>query len=267
MRRYLFGERNGIHIIDLDATLPRLEVALEFVRETVAQGGKILFVGTKRQAAPSIELEARRCGQFYVSNRWLGGMLTNFKTVKRSIDRYKTLLEMLGDPEKVAEHSKKELASASRQCEKYRKSLEGIREMSRLPDAMFVIDVNKEHIAVSECQRLGIPIVAVVDSNCNPEGIEFVVPGNDDAIRAIQLYCRLVADACVEGAALFEERVTSEAQAEPSAAEEGPARRVVEIAPQPRGRRGIGGTHSAGGWRERADEETTAPSDGGTAPS
>jgi small subunit ribosomal protein S2 len=258
MRPYLYGERNGIHIIDLDQTLPSFDAALEFVRETVAQGGKVLFVGTKRQAAAPVELEARRCSQFYVNNRWLGGMLTNFKTVKRSIDRYKALLELIADEERVAQLSKKELAAATRQCEKYRKSLEGIREMSRLPDAMFVIDISKEHIAVSEAQRLGIPIIAVVDSNCNPDGIDFVVPGNDDAIRAIQLYCALMAEACLEGAALFNDRVQSETHAE-LPAEEGPSRRVVEIAPQPRGRRGTGGTHSAGGWRDRVDEGEAKP--------
>ncbi len=196
MKPYLFGERSGVHIIDLDQTLPRFRQALDFLRETVAGGGKVLFVATKRQAQDPTRLQAERCEQFYVNRRWLGGMLTNFKTVKKSIERFKELLELVADEEKTGELSKKELARVNRQNEKYRKSLDGIKEMSRLPDAMFVIDVNRESIAVNEAHRLGIPIVAVVDSNCNPDNIDLVIPGNDDSLRAIQLYCRRVADAC-----------------------------------------------------------------------
>ena len=195
MKPFLFGERNGVHIIDLDQTLTRFQAALEFVREIVANGGKVLFVSTKRQAQSPIALEAVRSEQYYVNRRWLGGMLTNFKTVKKSIDRFKSLLELVADEEKVAELSKKELARVGRSIEKYRKSMEGMKEMTRLPDAIFVIDVNREAIAVSEGQRLGIPIMAVVDSNCNPDDIDFVIPGNDDSIRAIQLYCSRMANA------------------------------------------------------------------------
>jgi small subunit ribosomal protein S2 len=240
MKSFLFGERNGVHIIDLDQTLPRFEAALDFVRETTASGGKVLFVGTKRQAQAPIQLEAQRASQFYVNNRWLGGMLTNFKTVKKSIERFKQLLEIVGDEAKVAEYPKKELARINRQIDKYKKSLDGIREMSRLPDLVFVVDVSKEEIAVSEARRLGIPIVAVVDSNCSPDGIDFVVPGNDDAIRAIQLYGARVADACLEGAALHDERVRAEvAEAtQARASGEGSARPggrvVVEITQPPR---------------------------------
>jgi len=240
MKPFLFGERNGVHIIDLDQALPRMREALDFVRETAGAGGKILFVGTKRQAAAPIQLEAQRAGQFYVNNRWLGGMLTNFKTVKKSIERFKGLLEIVADEAKVAEYPKKEISRIHRLIEKYKKSLDGIREMSRLPDAIFVIDVAKEEIAVTEARRLGIPIVAVVDSNCSPEGIDFVVPGNDDSIRAIQLYCARVADACVEGAALNEERIRAEvAEAEQARSSgEGAARPtgrvVVEITQPPR---------------------------------
>jgi small subunit ribosomal protein S2 len=264
MKRFLFGERNGVHIVDLDQSLPRFQEALDFVCEEVAAGGKVLFVGTKRQAQAPIQEEASRAGQFYVNNRWLGGMLTNFKTVKKSIERYKQLLETLADEEKVKEFSKKELARFTRLSEKYRKSLEGIKEMTRLPDVLFVVDVNREAIAVSEGQRLGIPIVAVVDSNCSPEGIDFVIPGNDDSIRAIQLYCSRVANACLQGDVLHQERIKAEvADAErrkaEQAAEEAAApkgRVVVEIAP---GERGGRGPASFGGRRDEADARPAAP--------
>jgi small subunit ribosomal protein S2 len=266
MRPYIFGDRNGIHILNLDATHARLHEALEFLREIVARGGKVLFVATKRQAQDALAAEARRAGQFYVNNRWLGGMLTNFRTVKRSIERFKDELELLENEEKAAEISKKERSRVARSVAKYRKSLDGIREMGRLPDALFVIDVGMEHIALTEAKRLGIPVVAIVDSNCNPEGIDYVVPGNDDAIRAIQYYCKLVADACVEGAALFNERVQAEASDE-ARARGGEAtmaaggRRVVEIRQAPRRGRGAsggghsGGTHSAEGRRRRPPAE------------
>ena len=259
MRPYIFGERNGTHIIDLDQTLPLMREALDHIREAVAEGGKVLFVGTKRQAAPIVEVEAIRSGQFYVNNRWLGGMLTNWKTVKKSIDRYKEIIETLEDEEKRAEFSKKELARFNRLREKYHKSLHGIREMGRLPAVIFVIDVSKEQIAVSEGRRLGIPIVAVVDSNCNPEGVDFVVPGNDDAIRAIDLYCRLVGDACEEGARIHNDRIQSESQGEGEEAVAATGRRVVEIKQAPRRSRGhqgttSGRTQSAGG----RDEEGVA---------
>jgi len=220
MKRFLFGERNGIHIIDLDQSLPMFQRAIDFVRETVASGGKVLFVSTKRQAQSIVELESKRAGQHYVNNRWLGGMLTNFKTVKKSIERYKELLELFADEEKLGEISKKEQARASRWVDKYTKSLAGITEMAKLPSAVVIVDVNREAIAVKEAQRLGIPIVAIVDSNCNPYGIDYVVPGNDDSIRALSLYLGRLADACLEGAAVFNER----AQAEPKAADAGSPR-------------------------------------------
>ena len=263
MRRYIYGERNGIHILDLDVSLPLFQEALDFLRETVASGGKILFAGTKRQAQAPVQLEAARSGQFYVNNRWLGGTLTNFRTVKKSIDRFKEFLAILGDEEKMAELSKKELARVTRAVGKYRKSLDGIKEMTRLPEALFVIDVNREHIAISEARRLNLPIVAIVDSNCNPEGIDYVIPANDDAIRAIQLYCELVADACLEGAELFNERIQAE-QAERGPATEGaPApgtgRVVVEMKQPPRrGRGGAGGTYQAGPRRPREEVKPAA---------
>jgi len=241
MKSFLFGERNGIHIIDLDQTLPRLKTALAFVTETVASGGKVLFVATKRQAQPIIELEANRAGQFYVNNRWLGGMLTNFKTVKKSIDRYKNLLELMADEEKLAELSKKEQARSNRWLGKYTKSLAGIKEMVKLPDCVVIIDVNRETIAIKEAQRLGIPIVAVVDSNCDPFDIDFMVPGNDDSIRALSLYAGRLADACLEGAAIFNERAQSRSAQDDSkrggGTDQVPTRAgkvVVEIKQQPR---------------------------------
>ncbi len=263
MKRFLFGERNGVHIVDLDQTLPRFQRALDFLRETVAAGGKVLFVSTKRQAQAVIETEAQRCGQYYVSRRWLGGMLTNFKTVRKSIEHFKELLELVGDEEKVAELSKKELSRINRQLEKYKKSLDGIKEMTRLPDALFVVDVGRESIAVKEANRLGIAIVAVVDSNCDPEAIDYVVPGNDDSARAIQLYCQRAADACAEGAMLFNERVQSEVSEQERVAGEvgekrGTGRVVVEIKQQPRRGRG---THTAAprkGEREEPEEPTEA---------
>lgn len=248
MRRFIFGERNGIHIIDLDQTAPRMVDALEFIRETAADGGKVLFVGTKRQASEIVRTESERCGHYFVNNRWLGGMLTNFRTVKKSIELFKDQLEILADEEKVGELSKRELSRLNRSVTKYRKSLDGIKDMNKLPDVMFVIDVKKEHIAIAEARRLGIPIVAMVDTNCDPGGIDFVVPANDDAIRAIELYCGLVSDACEEGAAIYQERVTSQqpeqGEGQPESAS---GRRVVEIKPQATGRRQrqAGGTHSA----------------------
>lgn len=247
MKPYIFGERNGIHILNLDATAARLRDALEFLRETVASGGKVLFVGTKRQAAAAVAGEAQRTGQYYVNNRWLGGMLTNFRTVKRSIEDFKEQLEILGDEEKSAQLSKKERSRIARSVDKYRKSLDGIREMNKLPDALFVIDVGCEHIALTEARRLGIPVVAIVDSNCNPEGIDFVVPGNDDAIRAIHYYCRLVGDACAEGASIHNDRLQSEGGADRGRGEpfvSAGGRRVVEIKQPPR--RGRGGPGSGG---------------------
>jgi small subunit ribosomal protein S2 len=262
MRSYIFGERNGTHILDLDQTLPLFAEALEFLRDVTAGGGKVLFVGTKRQAAPLIELESRRPGQFYVNNRWLGGMLTNWKTVRKSIDRYKRALELSGDEEKRAALSKKELARVTRAADKYQKSLEGIIEMAKLPDAVFVVDVGREQIAVSEARRLAIPIVAIVDSNCDPNGIDYVIPGNDDAIRSLDLYCKLVANACIEGEQEYQKRLLSEKEAAPPEAAAPPppgtaGRRVVEIKQAPRRGRGQAGgrTHTSGGWADRGGAE------------
>ena len=257
MRGFLFGERNGVHIIDLDQTLPRFKQGLAFLRDVTAGGGKVLMVATKRQAQAPVMTEANRSGQYYVNNRWLGGMLTNFKTVKKSIERFKELIELVADEEKTSAMSKKELSRVNRQIGKYQKSLDGIKDMSRLPDALFIVDVKMESIAVSEAQRLGIPIVAIVDSNCDPYDIEFVVPGNDDSIRAIQLYCSRVADVCIEGSAIRNERLQSQVakdEKEKVAEARAPStgRVVVEITQPPR--RGRGASYGEGAQEKAPDK-------------
>ena len=202
MKPYIFGARNGIYIIDLQKTVGLARGALRFVSDAVAKGGSVLFVGTKKQAQDAIREEAGRSGMFFVTNRWLGGTLTNFKTVKQGIERLKNIDKMAADGT-YERLPKKEVASLEREREKLEKNLGGIKEMSRLPAAVFVIDTKKEHIAVHEANRLGIPVVAVVDTNCDPEGIDYVIPGNDDAIRSIRLFTGKVAEACVEGRARY----------------------------------------------------------------
>ena len=198
MKRFIFTERNGIYIIDLRQTLDYIDKAYDFIRNTVAEGGAVLFVGTKKQAQDAVREEASRAGQFFVTNRWLGGTLTNFKTVKQGIDRLKTIEKMAADGT-YDRLPKKEVASLEREREKLEKNLGGIKELSRLPSALFVIDTKKEHIAIHEASRLGIPVIGVVDTNCDPDNIDFVIPGNDDAIRSIKLITGRVADACIEG--------------------------------------------------------------------
>ncbi len=197
MAPYLFGVRNGVHIIDLEQTVPLLHRALLTVRDVVAGGGRVLFVGTKRQAANIIAESARRCGQYYVNHRWLGGMLTNWKTISHSIKRLKELDEKLAE-ENIG-LTKKELLHLTRERDKLDRALGGIKEMGGLPDILFVIDTNKEAIAVREATKLNIPVVAVLDSNSDPTGIAYPIPGNDDAIRAVDLYCDLVAGAVIDG--------------------------------------------------------------------
>ncbi len=200
MKPYIFGARNGIYIIDLQKTVALARDALRFVSDAVARGGSVLFVGTKKQAQDAIREEATRSGMFHVTNRWLGGTLTNFKTVKQGIDRLKAVEKMAQDGT-YERLPKKEVASLEREREKLERNLGGIKEMSRLPAAVFVVDTKKEYIAVHEANRLGIPVVAVVDTNCDPEGIEYVIPGNDDAIRSIRLFTGKLAEACLEGRA------------------------------------------------------------------
>jgi small subunit ribosomal protein S2 len=199
MEPFLFGVRNGVHIIDLQQTVPMLHAALAAIREVTARGGRVLFVGTKRQASEIVAGAAGRCGQYYVNHRWLGGMLTNWKTITASIKRLRELDEMLSSAEVSEALTKKELLNLTREREKLDRSLGGIKEMGGLPDMLFVVDTNKEDIAVAEAAKLGIPVVAVIDSNSDPAGITFPIPGNDDAIRSISLYCELVSAAVLDG--------------------------------------------------------------------
>lgn len=200
MKEYIFGERNGIYIIDLQKTQRMFREAIGFVTNIIAEdkGRTVLFVGTKRQAQDAIREEAEKCGQYYVNQRWLGGLLTNFQTVQKSIKRLKDLESMQTDG-RYEKLTKKERIKLDRERESLNKNLSGIKSMTRLPDAVFIIDVKKEEIAVAEANRLGIPIVAVVDTNCSPEGIDYVIPGNDDALRAVRLFASRIADAIVEG--------------------------------------------------------------------
>ena len=206
MKPYIFGARNGIYIIDLQQTVKMFRDAYAFVRELAAQGGAVLFVGTKKQAQDAIREEAERCEMFYVTNRWLGGMLTNFQTIKQSIDRLRKLDETLESETMLEALTKKEMITVRRERDKLMASLGGIRNMKKLPDALFVVDPKKEEIAVREANKLGIPVVAAVDTNCDPDVIDYKIPGNDDAIRAIRLFCTAIADAVIEGRELYEER-------------------------------------------------------------
>ena len=198
MAEYIFGVRNNIHIIDLAQSVPMLHRALQAVSDTVAKGGRILFVGTKRQAQDAVADAAKRCAQYYVNSRWLGGTLTNWKTISQSINRLRKLDEMLSSGEAQA-YTKKERLTLQRERDKLNRALGGIKDMGGLPDLLFVIDTNKEDIAIKEARRLGVPVAAVVDTNCDPDGITYVVPGNDDASRALNLYCDLIARAAIDG--------------------------------------------------------------------
>ncbi|WP_121116868.1 30S ribosomal protein S2 [Croceibacterium ferulae] len=197
MKPYIFGARNGVHIIDLSQTVPLMARALDFVSATSRAGGKVLFVGTKRQAQEPIAQAARACGQHFVNHRWLGGMLTNWRTISLSIKRLKTLEEQLGGD--TAGLTKKEVLQLTRERDKLEMSLGGIRDMGGIPDVMFVIDANKEELAIKEANVLGIPVVAVLDTNVDPSGIAFPIPGNDDASRAVRLYCEAIAAAASQG--------------------------------------------------------------------
>jgi small subunit ribosomal protein S2 len=204
MKKFIFAPRNGIHIIDLQQTVGLLNKAYDFVVDTVGQGGKILFVGTKKQAQEIVAGEAQRAGQYYVNNRWLGGMLTNFKTVKQSVDRMRSIEEMSKDGtfEKLP---KKEVIGLTREVVKLEKNLSGVKDMGKLPKAVFVIDPNLEKIAVDEARKLGIPVIATLDTNCDPDLVDFPIPANDDSIRSVALFAAAIADACLEGAIRHEE--------------------------------------------------------------
>jgi small subunit ribosomal protein S2 len=205
MKPYIFGARNGIHIIDLQQTVTMFKELEVVVRNIAASGGHILFVGTKKQAQEAVREEAERCGMFYVHNRWLGGTLTNFSTIRQSIERLRKIEEMENDPKIVEALTKKEMLGLKREKEKLEQSLGGIKSMRKLPDAIFVVDPKQEEIAVKEARKLGIPVIAVIDTNCDPDLVDYKVPGNDDAIRAIRLFCSAIADAMNEGKILYEQ--------------------------------------------------------------
>lgn len=209
MKPYIFGARNGIHIIDLQKTVRLIKIAYDFIVRTVADGYPLLFVGTKKQGHESVVEESERCGMFYVVNRWLGGTLTNFQTIKKSIARLKDLEQMKEDGS-INRYTKKEILKMDKELFKLERNLGGIKNMDELPGAVFVVDPKREKIAVREARKLGIPVIAIADSNCDPDDIDFIIPGNDDAIRAIRLICSKVADAAIEGHALAEQRLREE---------------------------------------------------------
>jgi small subunit ribosomal protein S2 len=236
MKPYIFGARNGIYILDLQQTVKFLDVAHEFIRNKVSKGEKILFVGTKKQAQEAVYEEATRCGMYYVNHRWLGGTLTNFQTIKKSIDKLKEL-EKMEKNEEFQRLPKKEVLQLQKKGAKLNKYLGGIKDMDRFPGALFIVDPKRERIAVSEARKLGVPTVAIVDTNCDPDEIDYVIPGNDDAIRAIRLFATKVADAVIEGKRLREEELQGQTGGEAP----------IETAPD----EGIKG--GAGGKEERKD--------------
>jgi small subunit ribosomal protein S2 len=225
MKEYIFGERNGIYIVDLQKTLKMFKDAARFVGEMAAQGKNVLFVGTKRQAQEAVAEEAKRCQMFYVNQRWLGGLLTNMLTVQKSIKRLKELEQMAANEDGYAGRPKKEVIRLERERKHLDQNLSGIKDMPGLPDIMFVIDSNKEAIAVKEARRLGIPVVAIVDTNCDPDEVDWVIPGNDDALRAIRLFTSKIADSVIEGRALATEQ---DFTAEKLIPDEAPGEEVVE---------------------------------------
>jgi len=228
MKPYIFGARNGIYILDLQQTVKFLDVAYAFIRDIVAKGEKILFVGTKKQAQEAIYEEAARCGMFYVNHRWLGGTLTNFQTIKKSIDKLREL-EKMEKNEGFQRLPKKEVLQLQKKAAKLNKYLGGIKEMDRFPGVLFIVDPKRERIAISEARKLGVPTVAIVDTNCDPDEVDYVIPGNDDAIRAIRLFATKMADAVIEGKRLREEELQGEA-AEQAPVDAAPAEKSEEKA-------------------------------------
>ena len=232
MKPYIYGPRNGIYIINLDATMKMFRTAYSYIRNTVAEGGKIMFVGTKRQAQAIMKEQASRCGMYYVNHRWLGGMMTNFQTIKNSVDRLKEIETMQADGS-INRFPKKEILLMEKERVKLERNVGGIKDMRKLPDVLFVIDPRKEDIAVNEAQKLNIPVVALTDTNCNPIGIDHLIPGNDDAIRAIRLITSQIADAVLEGKAEAGEEVSDldemeAAMTDEQAGEENAAEQVSE---------------------------------------
>ncbi len=240
MKEYIFGERNGIYIIDLQKTQRLFKDAVKFVSQQAMEGKAFLFVGTKRQAQDAVEEEAKRCNQFYVNQRWLGGLLTNFQTVQKSIQRMKDIEAMRSDGRFDA-LTKKERLQLDREHAALEKNLAGIRDMRRLPDVMFIIDSNKEEIAVHEANKLNIPVVAIVDTNCNPDGIDYIVPGNDDALRAVRLFVAKMADAIIEGQQMLKEGAADAESPGAEVAEAASAGAAPGEGRRPRGRDRRGG--------------------------
>ena len=219
MKPYIFGARNGIYIIDLQKTVTLFDEVYRFVVDAVANGGKVLFVGTKKQAQDSIKDESKRCEMFYINKRWLGGALTNFKTIKKNIQKLKDLETMKADG-RIDQLSKKEALEIEREITKLEYNLGGIKEMEKLPAIIFIIDPKKERIAAAEARKLGIPSVGLLDTNCDPDDIDYIIPGNDDAIKAIRLFNSKIADACIEGKRKFEERIQAESMKKSDEAED-----------------------------------------------
>jgi len=278
MKRFIFGERNGIYVIDLRQTLQRIEVAYGFVRDLVADNGSVLFVGTKKQTQDPVATYAQKCGMPYINERWLGGMLTNFSTISNRVKKMQEYERMkeAGDFEAMP---KKEALILSRELEKLQRNLGGIRGMSRLPDAVFIIDTKKEHIAVTEANKLGLPIVAVVDTNCDPDLIQYVIPGNDDAIRAGSLMCRIIADAVDEGRFMASRRAAPRSpeaagpapltpeQEEAKAAQQAEARRQAALQQQEREARMAAAREETPAPAPAAEAAPEAPAPDETAPS
>lgn len=226
MKPYIFGARNGIHIIDLQKTVSLFNAVYDFIVRTVAEGYPVLFIGTKKQAHDSIVEESERCAMFYMISRWLGGTLTNFQTIKKSVTRLKELESMKNDGS-LNRYTKKEALKMEKELVKLERNLGGIKEMDELPGAVFIVDPKKEHIAVKEAKKLDIPVVAIADSNCDPDDIDYIIPGNDDAIRAVRLFCAKIADACIEGHNLAAERAGAEAELSQEAEDE----QAAEVTP------------------------------------
>jgi small subunit ribosomal protein S2 len=247
MKEYIFGERNGIYIIDLQKTQRMFRDAIQFVTNVIAddRGKTVLFVGTKRQAQDAIREESERAGMYYINQRWLGGLLTNFQTVQKSIKRLKDLEAMQGDG-RYEKMTKKERIKLDREREGLEKNLSGIKNMTRLPDVVFIIDVRKEEIAVAEANRLGIPVVAVVDTNCSPDGIDYIIPGNDDALRAVRLFAARIADAVLEGQQMVAEGATQETE-----------QVAAPVAPEAKAQTPVSGSQAEG--TETAGASTTPP--------
>jgi small subunit ribosomal protein S2 len=211
MKPYIFGARNGIYIIDLQKTVALFEEAYHFIVNVVSNGGKVLFVGTKKQAQDSMLAESKRCDMYFVNKRWLGGTLTNFRTIKKNIEKLKELESMKADG-KTEHFSKKEVLIIDREIAKLEYALGGIKDMDRIPEAMFIVDPRKERIASAEARKLGIPSISLLDTNCDPDDVDYIIPGNDDAIKAIRLFASKIADACIEGKQKYEERIQAESR-------------------------------------------------------